>query len=238
MNKYKNMTPEEVIKNVTIEIIERAVKLGKKNGRQIYISKTSGGKGIEVNSLDPKTEEGKKNLIDYFEKTRRHYTFSGLGSPEEKNSINWRVLNLPLGRRLLLVFQVAVSFFMKGTPFKNKFYRWMGIHIGSGTEIMQLVWLDHFRPELIFIGENSLLGAFTRLTVHAYEGAGKFRYGLIEIGNNCTIGAGTGMGPIKIEDNVRSLPGTTLSPYFSLIKSGSIVGWNPPNVKEPKTISE
>ncbi len=104
-----------------------------------------------------------------------------------------------------------------------------------GAEIMQLVWLDHFRPELIFIGENTLMGAFTRLTVHAYEGSGKFRYGLIEIGNNCTIGAGTGMGPIQIEDNSRTLPGATLSPYLSKIKSGSIVGWNPPNVKEPKS---
>jgi acetyltransferase-like isoleucine patch superfamily enzyme len=114
----------------------------------------------------------------------------------------------------------------------------MGVHIGKGTEIMQLVWLDHFRPELIFIGDNTLLGAFTRLTVHAYEGSGKFRYGIIEIGNNCKIGAGTGMGPIKIEDNVRTLPGATLSPYFSLIKSGSVVGWNPPNVKELKPESE
>lgn len=110
----------------------------------------------------------------------------------------------------------------------------MGAHIGKGAEIMQLVWLDHFRPELIFIGDYTLLGSYTQLTVHAYEGSGKFRYGIIEIGNNCTIGAGTGMGPIQIEDNVRTLPGSTLSPYLSRIKSGSIIGWNPPNVKEPK----
>ena len=109
----------------------------------------------------------------------------------------------------------------------------MGVHVEKGAEIMQLVWLDHFRPELIFIGENSLLGAFTRLTVHAYEGAGKFRYGIIEIGDNCKLGAGTGMGPIKIEDNVRTLPGATLSPYLSKIKEGTVVGWDAPSVKEP-----
>jgi acetyltransferase-like isoleucine patch superfamily enzyme len=231
MKKYSGRTPEDVIKLVTIEIIERAVKLGRKNNRTISISKTSGGKGKNVNELDPRTEEGKKNLEEFLTPVRRHYTFSGLGSPEEKNSINWRVLNLPFGRRLLLLFQVAVSFFLKGASFKNKFYRWMGIHVGKGAEIMQLVWLDHFRPELIFIGENTLLGAFTRLTVHAYEGSGKFRYGLIEIGDNCKIGAGTGMGPIIIENNVRTLPGATLSPYLSRIKSGSVVGWNPPNIK-------
>lgn len=235
MKKYENKTPEEVIVLVTTEIIERAIKLGNKHKRTITISKTSGGKGTDVNELNPNSVEGKEKLEKFLTPARRHYTISGLGSIEENNSINWRVLNLPFGRRILLVFQVGLSFILKGTAFKNKIYRWMGVHVGKGAEIMQLVWLDHFRPELIFIGENSLMGAFTRLTVHAYEGSGKFRYGLIEIGKNCTIGAGTGMGPIIIEDNVRTLPGATLSPYFSKIKKGSIIGWNPPNVKEPKS---
>ncbi len=234
MKKYRNKSPEEVIKLVTIELIVRSIKLAKKKNRLIFISKTSGGKGIDVNTLNPKTTEGQENLDTFFKTIRRHYTIGGLGSPEEANSINWRKLNLPFGRRILLVFQVAFSFVLKGTTFKNQLYRWMGVHVGRGSEIMQLVWLDHFRPELISIGENSLLGAFTRLTVHAYEGSGKFRYGLIEIGNNCKIGAGTGMGPIIIEDNVRTLPGATLSPYFSQIKTGSIIGWDAPNVKEPK----
>ena len=235
MKKYRNKSPEEVIKIVTTEIIQRAIKLGKKKKRSIFISKTSGGKGVDVNSLNPKTFEGKISLEKFFTPVRRYYTFSGLGSPEESNAVNWRILNLPFFRRMLLVIQVGISFFLKGTPFKNKLYRWMGAHIGKGAEIMQMVWLDHFRPELIFIGENTLMGAFTQLTVHAYEGSGKFRFGIIEIGKNCKIGAGTGMGPIQIEDNSRTLPGTTLSPYFSIVKSGSIVGWNPPNVKESKS---
>ena len=238
MKKYRGMTPEESIKAVTIEIIERAIKLGRKKKREIFISKTSGGKGTCVFELDSKTPDGKENLEKFLTPVRRHYTFNGLGSQKEKNSINWRVLNLAWPRRAILQFQVATSFFMKGIPFKNKFYRWMGAHVGEGAEIMQLVWLDHFRPELIFVGQNTVLGAFTRCTVHADEGGGKFRYGLITIGDNCLIGAGTGMGPIDIEDNARTLPGATLSPYFSKIKSGSIVGWNPPNVKEPKEKSE
>ena len=234
MKRYRGKSPEEVMKLVTIEIIRRSILLGAKKHRSIFISKTSGGKGVDVTTLNPETHEGKENLEKFLTPVRRFYTFTGLGSPEEKDAINWRVLNLPFFRRMLLVFQVAVSFFLKGSPAKNKLYRWMGAHIGKGAEIMQMVWLDHFRPELIFIGDNTLLGAFTQLTVHAYEGSGKFRYGIIEIGNNCVIGAGTGMGPIQIEDDVRTLPGTTLSPYFSKIKSGSVIGWNPPNVKEFK----
>ena len=229
--KYQNKEPEEIIKMVTLEIIERAIKLGRRKNRTIMISKTSGGQGVDVCTLNPGTEEGRKNLKAFFKITKRFYTFSGLGSPEEKNAINWRKLNLPLGRRLLLGFQVIVSLVLKGTPFKNKFYKWMGAHIGTGTEIMQFVWLDHFRPELIFIGDHTLIGAYGRLTVHAYSGGGKFRYGIIEIGSHCTLGAGTGMGPIQIEDHVRTLPGTTLSPYLLRIKSHSVVGWAPPEIR-------
>lgn len=159
------------------------------------------------------------------------YTFHGLGSPEERNAINWRCINLPLWRRVLVQFQVGIAFFLKGTPFKSRWYRWMGCHIGKNVEVMQMAWLDHFRPELIFIGDNTLIGAYTHITVHGYEGGGRFRYGLVQIGSNCTIGAGTGIGPIRIEDNVRTLPGTTVSPYLTRIRSGSVVGFNPPNVK-------
>ena len=233
MKKYQNKSPEEVIQMVTIEIIERAIKLGKKKNRSVYISKTSGGKGIEVNMLNPKTEEGRANLENFFKPIRRHYTFHGLGKPEEKDAINWRVMNVPTWRRILLFFQLIRSSTMKGTPSKIKFFRKMGVHIGENTEIMQGVWLDHFRPELIFIGDNTLMGAFSRVTVHAYEGHGRFRYGLVEIGKNCTIGAGTGMGVIRIGDNVRTLPGTTLSPYLLKVKDGAVVGWNPPHVHNP-----
>jgi hypothetical protein len=232
MNKYRNKSPEEVIKLVTIEIIERAIKLGAKKNRSIFISKTSGGKGVDVQMLNPQTKEGRENLEKFFSPVRRHYTISGLGSPEEPNAINWRILNLPFGRRALLAFQGIVSYLLKGTPIKNVFCRWMGVHVGKGTEIMQMVWFDHFRPELIFIADNTLLGALSRLTVHIYEGNGKFRYGLIEIGSNCKLASGTGIGPIQIGDNVRTLPGTILSPYFSKIKSGSVVGWDTPHVKE------
>ncbi|HMK64641.1 MAG TPA: hypothetical protein VK564_02530 [Thermodesulfobacteriota bacterium] len=238
MKKYRNKPPEEVIRIVTTELIERAVKFGARKNRSIFISKTSKGQGIDVQTLNPKTKQGKENLEKFLNPTRRHYTISGLGSQEESNAVNWRVLNLPFWRRTLLLVLVGFSFFLKGTPGKNKIYRWMGVHVGKGTEIMQMVWLDHFRPELIFIGDHTLLGAFSRLSVHGYEGSGKFRYGLIEIGNHCTIGAGTGIGPIKVEDQVRTLPNTTVSPYLLRIKSGSVVGWSPPCVKNTEQEKE
>jgi acetyltransferase-like isoleucine patch superfamily enzyme len=226
-------TPDEVMRGVTIDIIRRGIRQARRKKRSIYISKTARGKGVELTTIDPDTVDGASRLEAFLTPVQRHYTISGLGAPEEPDAINWRVLNFPFWRRVLVLLQVTVSFVMKGNPLKNRLYRWMGAHIGKNVEIMQMVWLDHFRPELVFIGDNTLLGAFTRLTVHAYEGAGKFRYGIIEIGSNCTIGAGTGIGPIRIEDGVRTLPGTTLSPYLARVRAGAVVGFMPPPVKMP-----
>ena len=227
-------TPQQVMREVTTDIIRRGVKLARRRGRTITISKTANGQGVDIATLDPRSSEGRVNLEAFLRSPARHYTMSGLGDPEEANAINWRQLNLSPPRKVLLLSMVAMSFFMKGTPFKIRWYRRMGCHIGRNVEIMQMAWLDHFRPELIFIGDNTLLGAFTRITCHAYEGRGKFRYGLVEIGSNCTIGAGTGIGIIRIEDNVRTLPGATVSPYLARIRAGSVVGYDPPSVKLPE----
>ncbi len=227
-------SPETVMCSVTTEIVRRAARLARKKGRAVTISKTANGKGIDVRELDPRTEAGRTRLAAFLTPAARHYTISGLGSPEDPDAINWRVVNLPFWRRSLLVLLVGITFLMKGTPFKNRIFRLMGVHIGRNVEIMQLAWLDHFRPELIFIGDNTLIGAYSRFTVHAYEGQGKFRYGLIEIGKGCTIGAGTGIGPMLMEDNVRTLPGTTVSPYLARVRAGSVVGYNPPPVRLPE----
>jgi len=227
--------PQQVMREVTEEMVRRAVKLAAKKRRTVCISKSARGKGTDVSTLDPRTPGGRRNLEAFLTPVNRHYTFSGLGAPEEPNAINWRQVGYPTWRRSLLLCQVALSLFLKGTPLKNRLYRWMGCHIGRNVEIMQMAWLDHFRPDLIFVGDNTLIGAFTQITVHLYSGAGRFRYGLVEIGSNCTIGAGTGIGPIRIEDNVRTLPGTTVSPYLARIRSGSVVGFSPPPVKAPDT---
>ena len=51
----KNEKPEEVIRRVATEIIARAIKLGRKNGRTIYISKTYNGDGTAEEALNPAT---------------------------------------------------------------------------------------------------------------------------------------------------------------------------------------
>ena len=101
MKTNSAQTPEAVMQKVTIEMIRRAIKLGKKNGRTIRISKTSGGKGVDVCDLNPDTAEGHAELEKFFTPVKRHYTFSGLGLPEERDAVNWRKLNFSFARRML-----------------------------------------------------------------------------------------------------------------------------------------
>jgi hypothetical protein len=233
MNRGRE-SPEEVLRRVTEEIVRRAIRLGRRKGRQVRISRTSRGKGWPVEDLDPDAEAGRAALDKLFARPPRHLTISGLGSPEERNAINWRAVNAPLWRRMALMITVAVVLVSKGSPFKNRLLRWMGSHVGRNAEVMQMAWLDHFRPELIFIGDRTVLGAFTRITVHTYEGGGRFRYGLVEIGNDCILGAGTGIGVCRMGDGVRTLPGTIVSPYYPQVEAGAVVGYAPP----PKTLPE
>ena len=167
MTSPATATPQSVMRDVTEDIIRRAIKRGRKKQRTIYISKSANGRTTPVESLNPDSPEGRRNLDAYLTPIGRHYTISGLGAPEERNAISWRTINLSLGRRILAGALVALTFVMKGTPLKNRLYRWMGVHVGRNVEIMQLAWLDHFRADLIFIGDNTLIGAFSRLTVHA-----------------------------------------------------------------------
>ena len=223
--------PLEVMRRVTTEILGRASRYARKTGRTITISKSSGGRGVDVRTLDPSTAAGREGLGAFFKAVKRQYTISGLGAAEEPGAISWRKVNLGAGRRWLLAVQLLLSVIMKGTPAKNRLLRWMGASIGRRTEIMQGAWLDHFRPELIFIGEDTVIGAFSRISVHAYEGGGRFRFGLVEIGNGCMLGAGTQMGPIRIGDRVRTLPGTMLSPHFFRIPPDSVVGGEKPPLR-------
>lgn len=232
--------PLEVMRRVTTEILDRAIRYAEKTGRTITISKSSGGRGVDVATLDGRTAEGRANLEAFFKPVKRQYTLAGLGHSEEAGAISWRKVNLGPGRRWLLAVQLLLSMVMKGTPAKNRLLCWMGASIGYGSEIMQGAWLDHFRPELIFIGDNTVVGAFSRLSVHAYEGAGRFRWGIVEIGSDCMIGAGTQMGPIRIGDRSRTLPGTMLSPHYFRVPPDSVVGGERPPLRrlEPQAPEE
>lgn len=113
MNRYRNLPPAEVMRLVTTEIIDRAIRFSRKTGRTIRISKTSRGEGVDVGTLDSRTPDGREALEAFLATVKRQYTISGLGAPEEPSSVNWRKLNLPVGRRWLLAAQLVISMVMR-----------------------------------------------------------------------------------------------------------------------------
>ena len=62
--------------------------------RRPSATKTARGKAIDVETLNPETPGGKRNLEAFLTPPGRHYTISGLGAPEEENAINWHYIKL------------------------------------------------------------------------------------------------------------------------------------------------
>lgn len=221
---------DDALRRAVTRIIRRGIWLGEKKGRLITVSRSASADPIDIRELNPDSPEGSERLSVFLKGRTNFYTFDGLGKLSEKNRIHWTALNRPLYKRFLLSWLVLFAMVFRAGRFKNSLYRLAGVKVGKDTEIMQACWIDQFCPELIEIGDNSLVGAFCKISSHAYEGGGKFRVGLVRIGDNCILASGVSMGAIRIGDGTRVLPNTTLSPYFARLHKDSLVSYPPPIV--------
>ena len=221
---------DDALRQAVARIIRRGIWLGKKKGRVITIARSASADPIDIRELNPDIPDGAARLDAFLKGRTNSYTFDGLGKLSESNRIHWTALNRPLYKRFILSWLVFFAMVLRAGKFKNSLYRLAGVKLGKDTEIMQACWIDQFCPELIEIGDNSLIGAFCKISSHAYEGAGKFRVGLVRIGDNCILASGVAMGVIRIGDGTRVLPNTTLSPFFARLHKNSIVTSTAPTV--------
>ncbi|MEA1928397.1 MAG: hypothetical protein U9N73_09335 [Candidatus Auribacterota bacterium] len=221
---------DDALRRAVTRIIRRGIRLGERKGRMITIARSASADPIDIRELNPDTTEGAERLQAFLKGRTNSYTFDGLGKLSDSNRIHWTALNRPLCKRFLLSWLVLFAMMLRAGKLKNSLYRLAGVKIGKDTEIMQACWIDQFCPELIEIGDNSLVGAFCKISTHAYEGAGKFRVGLVKIGDNCLLASGVAMGAIRIGDGTRVLPNTTLSPFFARLHKNSIVSAQAPTV--------
>ena len=223
---------DEELRRVVRRMVKRGIRLANKKGRVITLARSASAAPVDIRDLDPETSEGDARLRKILRGKTNYYSFAGLGKLSEKNRIHWTALNRSLWRRLALTCLMMIASFLRAGRMKNRLYRLAGVKLGKDTEIMQAAWLDHFCPELISIGDRSVIGAFSKLTTHGYDGGGKFRVGLVEIGEDCLLASGVSLGAIRIGDGTRVLPNTTLSPYFARLHRGSLVGSSPPKVEK------
>lgn len=139
----------------------------------------------------------------------RRYT--AYPSPGEKNSLRYLYQTVSLARVIKNFVLIQLCRYSPSFNFKNAVYRYLlGMKVGKNASVALMVMMDVFFPELISIGENTIIGYNTVILGHEYL-IREYRKGPVEIGSNVMIGANCTLLPgIKIGDN-------------SVVSAGSLV---------------
>lgn len=118
----------------------------------------------------------------------------------EGNSMRhwWKIRN-PL--RTIFNFKlIYIARYFPSTRVKNFLYRSCGAKIGKGVTFGLGALMDIFYPELISVGDETLIGFNTVLLGHELL-QGEYRTGKVEIGKRVMIGANCTILPgVKIGD--------------------------------------
>lgn len=141
----------------------------------------------------------------------------------DKSLRNWKKVRHPL--RVLFNFLV-ITFckFLPDIEMKNRFYRLIGMKIGKNVMINGTN-LDVFFPELIEIGDNTVIGGYSTIITHEFLNDGTWRKGRVKIGKNVMIGALNLVMPgVKIGDNAKI---AAYSLVNKNVKANSFVGGVP-----------
>lgn len=124
-----------------------------------------------------------------------------------------------------LTYLVRYTFleFITPTPFNLKFFEWMGMKIGSGTQINSANISD---PALITMGEKVTIGGSATIVAH-YGMGGFLVIEPVSIGNGATVGLkATIMGGVTIGANAKVLPNSVVLPK-TVIPAGETWGGVP-----------
>ncbi|MBI5159743.1 acyltransferase [Candidatus Micrarchaeota archaeon] len=120
---------------------------------------------------------------------------------KERNSLwQWARIRNPL--RTIINFKIIyLARYLPSLHLKNFLYRLVGAKIGKNTAIALGATLDIFYPELIEIGDNSLIGYNTTILTHEFL-IKSWKKGRVQIGKNVLIGSNCLILPgVKIRDN-------------------------------------
>ncbi|MFH8119659.1 MAG: acyltransferase [Candidatus Aenigmatarchaeota archaeon] len=126
-----------------------------------------------------------------------------------------------------VIFNFIIIWIAKYLPslhFKNFLYKLIGIKIGKNSAVALGVNFDIFFPELIEIGDNTIIGFNTTILAHEFL-QNEIRTGKVKIGKNVVIGANSTILPgITIGDNAIV---SSMSLVNKDVKEGEFVGGIP-----------
>lgn len=105
-----------------------------------------------------------------------------------------------------VVFNFLVIYTCRYLPFmglKNFFYRLVGVKVGRNVSVGLGAVFDIFFPELIEIGDNSVIGYNATILTHEFM-VEELRKGRVRIGCNVLVGTKTLILPgVSVGDNTR-----------------------------------
>ncbi len=135
--------------------------------------------------------------------------------PVENSNSLWQVYKTVNFWKVMKSFIViTIARFTPWLPVKNWLYRnLLSMDIGHKTAIGLMVMMDTMFPEMIHIGDNSVIGYNTTILAHEYL-IEEYRLGEVHIGSHVMIGA-----------NALILPGITIGDY-AIVGAGSVVTKN------------
>lgn len=111
----------------------------------------------------------------------------------------WRIKN-PF-RVMLNYLVISICKWLPSLRLKRLMYRAIGMRIGKGVSIGLGAMFDIFFPELIEIGDNTVIGYNATFIAHEFL-VKEWRTGKVKIGKNVMIGAGAMvLAGVSIGDN-------------------------------------
>lgn len=100
-------------------------------------------------------------------------------------------------RNFIIIF---LARFVPWITVKNWLYRCIGMRVGKDAAVGLMAMMDIFFPELITIGENSIIGFNATILTHEFL-IDEWRRGPVVIGKNVMIGANSTILPgVEIGD--------------------------------------
>lgn len=118
----------------------------------------------------------------------RHLRLTTRAAPDQRNSLARMYETVPLWKALRNGLLIMVARHAPSLAFKRWLYRRLGMQIGRDVSFAWEVTPDLFFPELITVGDNSIIGYNTTIMAHEYL-LREWRTGPVQIGRDVTIGA-------------------------------------------------
>lgn len=135
--------------------------------------------------------------------------------------------NGPIFGPLRIVLNYVVIYMAKHCPsltLKRQLFRLLGMKLGRNVTIASGATLDYFFPELIDIGDNTIVGMDAMVLTHEFL-HDRWRAGQVTIGKNVMLGAQSiVLAGVTIGDNVKV---SAMSLVHKSIPGGVFVGGNP-----------